>query len=92
MAAIGTWEEALKAIATEAHRVAECSKRDVGDRAYHKTLEGKQYRPEVIEAFILNKLRADARQPPGAAAATAGVAGGSGPANAHRGGGGRRPG
>ena len=55
-------KEALKAIATEADHVAECSKRDVGHRVYHKVLEGKQYPPEVIEAFILNKLRVDAEQ------------------------------
>ena len=53
-------KEALKAISTEAERVAECSKRDVGYRTYHKLLEGKQYPPEVIEALILNKLREDA--------------------------------
>ena len=53
-------KEALKALAVEANCVAECSKRDVGHRAFHKTLQGKQYPPEVIEAFILNKLRRDA--------------------------------
>ncbi|NLS98029.1 MAG: Hsp70 family protein [Planctomycetaceae bacterium] len=52
-------KEALKAISTEAPRVAEGSKRDVGQRIYRKTLDGKQYPPEVIEAFILNKLRTD---------------------------------
>lgn len=55
-------KEALKAIASEAQQVAECSKRDVGQRVYHKVLEGKQYPPEVIEALILNKLRADAEK------------------------------
>ncbi len=55
-------KEALKAIITEGERVAECSKRDVGQRAYHKMLEGKQYPPEVIEALILNKLRVDAEK------------------------------
>jgi len=53
-------KEALKAMATEAEHVAECSKRDVGHRVFHKILEGKQYSPEVIEAWILNKLRLDA--------------------------------
>ena len=52
--------EALKALASEPDRVAECAKRDVGYSVYHKTLGGKQYPPEVIEAFILNKLRFDA--------------------------------
>jgi molecular chaperone DnaK len=53
-------KEALKALAAEADHVAECSKRDVGSRVFHKVLEGKQYPPEVIEAWILNKLRRDA--------------------------------
>jgi len=53
-------KEALKALATEADHVAECSKRDVGHRVFHKVFQGKQYPPEVIEAWILNKLRTDA--------------------------------
>ena len=52
--------EALKAIALEGDRVATCAKRDVAHRVFHRTLEGKQYPPEVIEAWILNKLRLDA--------------------------------
>jgi len=55
-------KEAMKAMATEADRVAECAKRDVGHRAYHRLLDGKQYPPEVIQAWILNKLRNDAAQ------------------------------
>ncbi len=53
-------KEALKAFALEADRVAECSKRDVGYRVFHKVIDGKQYPPEVIEAFILAKLKRDA--------------------------------
>jgi molecular chaperone DnaK len=53
-------KEALKALSTETERVAECSKRDIGLRVFHKVLQGKQYPPEVIEAWILNKLRIDA--------------------------------
>jgi len=52
--------EALKAIATEPTKVADGSKRDMGNRVYHKVINGKQYPPEVIGAFILNKLRVDA--------------------------------
>ena len=55
-------KEALKAVVSEADRVAECSKRDIGRRAYHKLLQSKQYPPEVIEAFVLNKLRVDAEK------------------------------
>jgi molecular chaperone DnaK len=53
-------KEAMKAMSTEADHVAECAKRDMGHRAYHRTLEGKQYPPEVLQAWILNKLRGDA--------------------------------
>jgi len=55
-------KEALKALAVEADHVAECAKRDVGHRVFHKVLDGKQYPPEVIEALILNKLRVDGQQ------------------------------
>lgn len=54
-------KEAMKAMTTEAEHVAECSKRDVGHRVFHKVFDGKQYPPEVIEAWILNKLRATRR-------------------------------
>ncbi|NLE36516.1 MAG: Hsp70 family protein [Pirellulaceae bacterium] len=53
-------KEAIKAVATEAERVALCAKRDVGLAVFHKAIGGKQYPPEVIEAWILNKLREDA--------------------------------
>lgn len=52
--------EALKALSSEPDRVAECAKRDMGQRVYHKVIDGKQYPPEVLSAMILNKLRADA--------------------------------
>lgn len=54
--------EAIKAVASEADHVATCAKRDMGYRVFHKVLEGKQYPPEVIEAWVLNKLRQDAVQ------------------------------
>ena len=55
-------KEAMKAMATEADHVAECAKRDMGHRAYHRTIDGKQFPPEVIQACILNKVCSDARQ------------------------------
>ncbi len=55
-------KEAMKAMSVEAQRVAECSKRDMGHRVYHRVIEGKKYPPEVIQAWILNKLRGDAAQ------------------------------
>ena len=34
-------KEALKAMATEADHVAQCAKRELGDRAFHKALDGR---------------------------------------------------
>ncbi|MGA2034746.1 MAG: Hsp70 family protein, partial [Thermoguttaceae bacterium] len=51
--------EAMKAMASEADHVAECAKRDMGRRIFHKSFNGKQYPPEVIQAWVLNKLRRD---------------------------------
>ncbi len=53
-------KEALKAIATEADHVAQCAKRELGDRAFHKALQGALYPPEALQALVLNKLREDA--------------------------------
>ena len=55
-------KEALKAIATEAEHIAQCAKRELGDRVFHKNLQGRKYPPEAIQAFILNKLKTDARR------------------------------
>jgi len=55
-------KEAAKALATEADEVAECAKRELGGRTFHKVLGGRQYPPEVIQALILNKLRMDAKR------------------------------
>lgn len=53
-------KEALKALATEMESIAECAKRDLGQLAFHKSFRGKTYPPQVILAYILNKLRQDA--------------------------------
>lgn len=53
-------KEALKAIVTEAEQVADCAKRDLGEREYHKLLAGHRYPPEAIQAWVLHKLRQDA--------------------------------
>jgi molecular chaperone DnaK len=53
-------KEAVKALATDANQVADCAKRDLGRRTYHKLLSGRQYPPEALEAWVLNKLRLDA--------------------------------
>jgi len=53
-------KEAVKALATEAEQIAECAKRDLGLREYHKPVDGVTYPPEALQAFILKKLREDA--------------------------------
>lgn len=53
-------KEALKAISTEANSIALCAKRDMGSKVFHQAIENRQYPPEVIEAFILDKLHKDA--------------------------------
>ncbi len=53
-------KEALKAIATEAEHVAQCAKRELGDRTFHKMLQGRKFPPEALQAFVLNKVRQDA--------------------------------
>jgi molecular chaperone DnaK len=53
-------KEALKAVATDADLVAQCAKRELGMRMFQKALAGRQYPPEALEAWVLNKLRIDA--------------------------------
>lgn len=54
-------KEAGKAIATHAADVAQCAKRDLGARVYHKRLLGRQYPPEAIQAWVLHKLHKDSQ-------------------------------
>src|SRR6186997_1709295 len=53
-------KEAMKAVATDADLVAECAKRDLGSRFYHKPIGGRHFPPEALKAWVLNKLRIDA--------------------------------
>ena len=53
-------KEAVKAMATDMPLVAECAKRELGSRVFSKQLGGRQYPPEALQAWILNKLRRDA--------------------------------
>jgi molecular chaperone DnaK len=52
-------KEAVKAMGTESQKIADCSKRDVGRRAYRKKIDGHEYPPEVIEACVLKKIKDD---------------------------------
>ncbi|MSR56542.1 MAG: Hsp70 family protein [Planctomycetaceae bacterium] len=40
-------------------RTAVCVKRDMGDEAYSKVLAGQSYRPEILSALILKRIKAD---------------------------------
>lgn len=53
-------KEASKAIATDAEQVAECAKRDLGQRFFRNKLGGRRFPPEALQAWVLNKLRLDA--------------------------------
>ncbi len=55
-------KEALKAIATDAELIALCAKRELGNQSFHKPLGGRQYPPETLEAWVLNKIRLDTQQ------------------------------
>lgn len=53
-------KEALKSAVFEPERVAQYAKRDMGKAAYYRPIRGRQLPPEVIQSFVLRKLRGDA--------------------------------
>jgi molecular chaperone DnaK len=55
-------KEAQRAALHEPDRVAECAKRDVGSRYYHRPVAGKQISPEMVLAIILKRLKSDAER------------------------------
>jgi molecular chaperone DnaK len=52
-------KEAVKALGLDPDRVAQCAKREVGRDLFPQPLAGSHYPPEVLEAWILKKLRDD---------------------------------
>lgn len=54
--------EAVKAMPTDWERIAECMKRDMGHGEYRRSVMGKRFPPEVLQACVLHKLRQDARR------------------------------
>jgi len=52
--------EALRAAELEPQRLARFAKRDVGKREFGKSICGRTFPPEVIEALVLAKLKQDA--------------------------------
>ena len=60
--AVVVGKEAVAAAAVEPGRVADCVKRDMGQKAYHRPINGESLPPEVISSLILKKLKADAER------------------------------
>ena len=58
--AIVVGKEAVKALALDPHRVADFSKREIGNDVYSRPIGGEQISPVVIESLILEKLKRDA--------------------------------
>lgn len=53
-------KEALKAAALEPEIVAAFAKREMGEQQYSKPIRGHHLPPEVVQSFVLRKLREDA--------------------------------
>ncbi len=53
-------KEALKAAALEPENVAQFVKREMGEREFSKPIRGHRLPPEVVQSFVLRKLRNDA--------------------------------
>ncbi|HWB11065.1 MAG TPA: Hsp70 family protein [Pirellulales bacterium] len=55
-------KEAVLAAALEPDKVAECVKRDMGEKYYSRRIKGELLPPEVISSYILRRLKADAER------------------------------
>lgn len=53
-------KEAVKAAVAAPEQIAQFAKRDMGCQVYEKAIHGEHLPPEVIQSFILDKLRRDA--------------------------------
>jgi len=58
--------EAVRASAMEPDVYAECFKRDIGGPVYHRKIGGVDVPPEVLSAFILDRLKKDTERRLGA--------------------------
>ncbi|NUQ65624.1 MAG: Hsp70 family protein [Pirellulales bacterium] len=59
-------KEAVKAAVVKPEAYAECFKRDMGSVAFRRTVCGQKVPPEVLSAFVLQRLRRDAERRIGA--------------------------
>lgn len=55
-------KQAVAAASLEPEKVADCVKRDMGGKHYHRQINGRWYPPEVVSAYILQRLKADAER------------------------------
>ncbi len=55
-------KEALKAAVLEPEAYAECFKRDMGSVAFRRKICGRKVPPEVLSAFVLDRVRRDAER------------------------------
>ncbi|HVA46779.1 MAG TPA: Hsp70 family protein [Pirellulales bacterium] len=55
-------KQAVAAASLEPERVAESVKREMGGKHYHRQINGRWLPPEVISAFILQRLKGDAER------------------------------
>ncbi len=55
-------KEAQRLALLEPDRVAECAKRDMGSRYYHRPVAGHHVPPQVISALVLKRLKSDAER------------------------------
>lgn len=58
--------EAVRGSVLDPETYAECFKRDVGGSVYHRKVRGVDVPPEVLSAFVLERLRQDAERRLGA--------------------------
>lgn len=55
-------KEAVKAASLEPDCIADFAKREMGCTAYSKTIHDEHFPPEVIQSFVLEKLKTDAEK------------------------------
>jgi molecular chaperone DnaK len=60
--AVVVGKEAAKNSVLDPQSYAECFKRDMGSGFYRRLVRGQQVHPEVLSAFVIDRLRRDAEQ------------------------------
>jgi molecular chaperone DnaK len=55
-------KEAVLGGVMEPDKVADCAKRDMGNKYYHKKINGELLPPEVVSSYVLRRLKDDAQR------------------------------